>query len=134
VVENYFAACGKKDLAGAMALWSEKSPNLAAYRQNLGQQFTIEDLSYGSLAVSQVKVEHERASLRATIALTSINIKSQQKSERRLILNFVLVKEGGATSGMFTVHNATTHGRWSNFRRASKSRRRSARRRRLPSH
>jgi CHAT domain-containing protein/Tfp pilus assembly protein PilF len=96
VLENYFAACGKKDLAGVMALWSEKSPNLAAYRQNLEQQFTSEDLSYGSLTVSQVKVEKERAKLRATIALTSINLKSQQKSERRLILNFELVKEAGA--------------------------------------
>ena len=96
LVENYFAACGKKDLAGVVALWSEKSPNLAAYRQNLGQQFTSEDLSYGNLAVSQVKVENERASLRATFALTSINIKSRQKSERRLTLDFVLVKEGGA--------------------------------------
>ncbi len=96
VVENYFAACGKKDLAGVVALWSEKSPNLAAYRQSLERQFASEDLNYGSPAVSRVKVENERASLRATIALTSINLKSQQKSERRLILSFELVKEGGA--------------------------------------
>jgi len=30
VDENYFPACGKKDLAGVVALWSEMSPNLAA--------------------------------------------------------------------------------------------------------
>jgi CHAT domain-containing protein/tetratricopeptide (TPR) repeat protein len=96
VVESYYAACGKKDLAGVMALWSEKSPNLAAYRQTLQQQFASEDKSYGSPAVSRVKVENEKANLRATIALTLINLKSQQKSERRLILSFELVKEGGA--------------------------------------
>jgi hypothetical protein len=71
VIESYFAACGKKDLAGVMALWSEKSPNLAPSRQSLEQQFTSEDLSYGSLAVSRVKVENERASLRAMIALAA---------------------------------------------------------------
>jgi CHAT domain-containing protein/Tfp pilus assembly protein PilF len=96
VVESYYVACGKKDLAGVIALWSEKSPNLAAYRQTLQQQFASEDLSYGSPAVWLVKVENERASLRVTIALTSINLKSQQKSDRRLILSFELVKEGGA--------------------------------------
>src|SRR5262249_14209105 len=51
--------------------------------------------SYGSPAVSRVKVENERASLRAAITLVSINLKSQQKSDRRLILNFDLVKEAG---------------------------------------
>jgi tetratricopeptide (TPR) repeat protein len=96
VVESYFAACGKKDLAGVVALWSERSPNLATYKQSLEQQFTSEDVSYGGPAVSRVKVENEKANLRATIALTSINLKSQQKSERRLILSFELVKEGGA--------------------------------------
>src|SRR5215470_7357029 len=93
VVESYYAACGKKDLAGVVALWSEKSSNLAAYKQSLERQFASEDLSYGSPAVSRVKVENKRANLRATIALTSVNLKSQQKSERRLTLSFVLVKE-----------------------------------------
>jgi CHAT domain-containing protein/uncharacterized protein HemY len=96
VVESYYAACDKKDMAGVMALWSNKSPNLEAYRQTLQQQFANEDQSYGSPAVSRVKVENDSANLRATIAITSINLKSQQKSERRLILSFELVKEGGA--------------------------------------
>jgi CHAT domain-containing protein len=96
VVESYYAACGNKDLAGVLALWSEKSPNLAAYRQSLERQFASEDLSYGGLVVSRVKVENEKAKLRATIATTSINLKSQQKSERRLMLSFEFVKEGGA--------------------------------------
>jgi hypothetical protein len=29
-VESYFAACDRKDLAGVVALWSDRSPNLAA--------------------------------------------------------------------------------------------------------
>src|SRR5262249_49852329 len=95
VVEKYFAAYGKKDLAGVIALWSEKSPNLAAYKQSLQQQFTNEDLSFDSPAISRVKVESEKANLRVAIALTSINLKSQQKSEQRLIRTFEFVKEGG---------------------------------------
>jgi hypothetical protein len=42
VVEKYFAAYGKKDLAGIVALWSEKSPNFAANKQVLQQLFTSE--------------------------------------------------------------------------------------------
>src|SRR5262245_3249423 len=94
-VESYFAACDRKDLAGAVALWSVRSPNLAAHKQSLQQLFASEELSDGHPSISRVKVEDEKASLRATIARTSINLKSREKSERRLIINFELVKEAG---------------------------------------
>src|SRR5215510_12742956 len=94
-VESYFAACDRKDLAGAVALWSGRSPNLAAHKQSLQQLFGSEEWSYGHPAISQVKVEDEKASLRATIARTPINLKNRQKSEQRLIINFELVKEAG---------------------------------------
>jgi len=94
-VERYFAACDRKDLAGAVALWSDRSPNLAAHKQSLQQLFASEELSDGHPVISRVKVEDEKARLRATIARTSINLKNRQKSERRLIINFELVKEAG---------------------------------------
>jgi CHAT domain-containing protein/tetratricopeptide (TPR) repeat protein len=94
VVEEYFSAYGKKDLAGVMALWSESSPSLATYKQSLEQQFTSEDLSFGRPAISSVKVEGGKASLRVTIALTSINRKSHQKSEQRLARIFEFIREG----------------------------------------
>src|SRR5262249_5343859 len=93
VVEKYFAAYARKDLAGVVALWSEKSPNLALYKQAIQQQFTSEDLSFGNPAISRVKAESEKASLRVTIALTSIDLKSQQKTEQRLVRVFDFVKE-----------------------------------------
>jgi len=96
VVEKCFVACSKKDLAGAVALWSEKSPNLAPFKLSLQQQFANEELPHGSPAITRVKVEKERASLQATIAQTSINLKSRRQSDRRLIVNFELVKEAGA--------------------------------------
>src|SRR5215470_7505848 len=94
VVEEYFSAYGKKDLAGVVALWSERSPSLATYKQSLEQQFTSEDLSFGRSAISRVKVESGKASLRVTIALTSINRKNQQKSEQRLVRIFEFIREG----------------------------------------
>src|SRR5688572_10965335 len=94
VIESYFSAYGKKDLAGLVALWSEKSPDLVTYKQRLQQQLTNEELSFGSPAISRVKVEGEKASLRVTIGLTSIEVKSRQKREQQLASNIELVKEG----------------------------------------
>jgi tetratricopeptide (TPR) repeat protein len=96
VIEKYFAACSKKDLAGVVALWSEKAPDLETYKQNLQRQFDNEELNHGSPAITRVEVEKERAGLQATIAQTSINLKSRRQSDRRLIVNFDLVKEDGA--------------------------------------
>jgi CHAT domain-containing protein/tetratricopeptide (TPR) repeat protein len=95
LVDKYFSAYGKKDLAGVVALWSEKSPDLATNKQRLQQQLTSEGLSYGSPTISRVKTEGEMASLRVTIALTSINLKSWQAGEQKMVSNLELVKEGG---------------------------------------
>src|SRR5262249_50910448 len=95
IVEKFFSAYGKKDLAGVVALWSEKSPNLATSKKTLQQRTASEDQSFSNPAISRVKVEGEKASLRVTIALTTINLKTQQKSEQRLVSNFEFVKEGG---------------------------------------
>ncbi|HKX30670.1 MAG TPA: tetratricopeptide repeat protein [Blastocatellia bacterium] len=93
LVEKYFAANGKSDLEGVLALWSQKSPNLEAYRKSLPQQFANGDVNFSGLVVSRVKVENEKASLRAAITLSSIDQKSQQKSDRQLIRTFEFVKE-----------------------------------------
>ena len=68
VVKNYFAAYSKKDLVNVVALWSDQSPNLAAHKESLRQQFTSEDLSFGPPVLSQIKVENEKTSLLVTIA------------------------------------------------------------------
>ncbi|MBO0725446.1 MAG: tetratricopeptide repeat protein, partial [Blastocatellia bacterium] len=46
-------------------------------------------------AISRLKVEGERASLRATVDLKAINLKSRQKRELRVARNFALVSEHG---------------------------------------
>src|SRR5262245_61524651 len=95
VVEKYFALYAGKDLDGLMSLWSEKSPDHASFRQSLRGQFAAENYSFSLPAISRLKVEGERASLRATVDLTAINLKNNQKREQRIARNFALVSEDG---------------------------------------
>ena len=95
VVEKYFALYAGKDLDGLMSLWSEKSPDYASLKQNWQRQFAAEDFRCSQPALSRVKVEGERASLRAMVNLMAINLKSNQKREHRMARNFALVREDG---------------------------------------
>jgi hypothetical protein len=89
VVEKYFALYAAKDLDGLMSLWSEKSPDYGSSKQSLQRLFTTEDYSFGLPAISRVKVEREKTGLRATVDLTTTNLKSSQKREQRIARNFV---------------------------------------------
>ncbi len=95
VMEKYFALYGSKDLDGLMSLWSEKSPDYASLKQNLQRQFATEDNSFSSPKISRVKVEKEKDSLRATVNLAIIDLKSSQKREQQIVRNFSLVREDG---------------------------------------
>src|SRR5215468_3031226 len=78
VVEQYFTLYAGKDLDGLMSLWSEKSPDYASIKESLRRQFTTEDSRFGLPAISRLKVEGEKAGLRATISLTTVNLKSNR--------------------------------------------------------
>jgi CHAT domain-containing protein/tetratricopeptide (TPR) repeat protein len=93
VVEKYFALYASKDLNGLMSLWSEKSPDYASFKQSLQEQFAAEDYSFSIPAISRLKVEGERASLRATVNLTAINSKGRQKREQQFARNFSFFRE-----------------------------------------
>jgi CHAT domain-containing protein/Tfp pilus assembly protein PilF len=94
-VEKYFSLYAGKDLDGLMNLWSEKSPDYGSLKHNLQRQFATEECSFGDPMISRVKVEIEKASLRATVNQTAIDLKSGQKRELRTALNFVFVREDG---------------------------------------
>jgi CHAT domain-containing protein/Tfp pilus assembly protein PilF len=94
VVEKFFAAYGKKDLAGMMALWSEKSPDLATFKRTMQQQFAAEDYAFDSPVISRIKAEGEKVSLRATVELNVINLQNQQRRQERMVCNSVFIKEG----------------------------------------
>src|SRR5215470_8987334 len=94
-VEQYFALYAAKDLGGLMSLWSEKSPDYASLKQNFQREFATENTNFNLPAISQVKVEGEKVSLRATVNRTAINMKNNQKREQRLTRNFDFVWEDG---------------------------------------
>ncbi|HKY03622.1 MAG TPA: CHAT domain-containing protein [Blastocatellia bacterium] len=95
VAEKYFALFAAEDLDGVMSLWSEKSPDYGSIKKDLQRQFATEDSSVSDFAVSRVKVENEKATLRATTNLTAVNLKSREKREQRIVRNFAFVREGG---------------------------------------
>jgi CHAT domain-containing protein/Tfp pilus assembly protein PilF len=95
VVEKYFALYAGKDLEGLMSLWSEKSPDHVSFKQSLRRQFAAESYCFSLPEISRLKVEGERASLRATVNLTAVNLKNNQKREQRIARNFALVSEDG---------------------------------------
>jgi CHAT domain-containing protein/tetratricopeptide (TPR) repeat protein len=96
LVDRYFALYAAKDPDGLLSLWSEKSPDYAALKQNWRRQFAAEDFRFSQPALSRVKVEGEQASLRATVKLTATDLKSKQQRERQIARNFSLVREAGA--------------------------------------
>src|SRR5215470_4627511 len=95
VVEKYFTLYAGNDLDGLMSLWSEKSPDYASIKESLRRQFTTEDSRFGLPAVSRLKVEGEKAGLRATISLTAVNQQSNRRRETRVTRDFGFVLEEG---------------------------------------
>lgn len=95
LAEKYFVLFAAEDLDGLMSLWSASSPDYSSLKQVLQQQFTTEDFTVSDPVISRVKVESEKAGLRATANLTAVNLKSKQTREQRLVLNFAFAKEEG---------------------------------------
>jgi len=93
-VEKFFAACARKDLNALLSLWSEKSPEIASQKQAMQQLFDAGDLTFTSPAVSRLKVEADRASLRATLHLNRVDARTKQRRSQLLVQNFELRQEG----------------------------------------
>jgi CHAT domain-containing protein/Tfp pilus assembly protein PilF len=98
VAEELFAAYGKKDLEGLMGLWSLKSPELATRRKAIQEFFAAnEKIEVRSLTVSGVKVEGDKASLRATVEMSATEAKTGKPAGGFVRMNRALdfVKEEG---------------------------------------
>ena len=93
VVEQYFARYAAKDLDGLLSLWSAKSPDYAALKKDLERQFAAEDYRLSAPSISRIKVEGEQASVRATVNLTTTDLKTNKQREREIMHNFALVRE-----------------------------------------
>src|SRR6187200_1056615 len=66
VVGKYFESYAGSDLEGLMSLWSERSPDYDLFKRNAQRLFAVEGCSFSLPAISRLKVEGERANLRAT--------------------------------------------------------------------
>jgi len=95
VVEQYFARYATKDLDGLLSLWSAKSPDYAALKKDLERQFAAEDYLLSAPSLSRINVEGEQASQRATVKLTTTDLKSNKQREQQITRNFALVRENG---------------------------------------
>src|SRR5262245_43443198 len=95
LVEKCFALYAAKDLDGLMNLWGRQSPDYTSFKQDLERQFMTEDVRFSPPTISRVNVEVEKVSLRATVNLTAVNLKSNQKREQRMARNMAFIVEDG---------------------------------------
>src|SRR5262245_482439 len=68
--QRYFTLFTAKDVDGLLSLWSKTSPDYASVKEDSERQFGAEDSRFGSPAFSRLKVEGEKASLRASVRST----------------------------------------------------------------
>src|SRR5262249_28600052 len=84
LVERFFEAYARKDLAGSMALFSKKSPDYARRKQNMEETFAeCEKIEVKSLAIREVKVEGQRALVRVVVEMSALDAKTGKPSSRR---------------------------------------------------
>src|SRR5437867_2887995 len=70
VVERYFAALGRKDLDGVMAVWHPQSPDFAKRRQGLAAIFAeTGPIAVKRLVFGRVKFSADRAAVEFEVEL-----------------------------------------------------------------
>jgi CHAT domain-containing protein len=98
VVGQFFAAFQKKDLPGVMALWSEKSPELAAGRQSIQQAFArYRTIEVKNLSLNKITVESNKATVQLSGELNVV-LAQTGASATQLPLNWTidLAQDAGA--------------------------------------
>src|SRR5262249_54637781 len=88
LVEKYYAFYAAKDLDGLMGLWNRQSPNYPS-RRALEKQFEAKDATVGRPAISRLKIEDKRASLRLLMEMTQPG--KQNKSPLREVRSLTLI-------------------------------------------
>src|SRR5262245_22137293 len=64
VAKQFFAAYQKQDISGLMALWSDKSPDLANNKQTFQQSFTANKIELKSIHIGKIRIENGKATVR----------------------------------------------------------------------
>jgi CHAT domain-containing protein/Tfp pilus assembly protein PilF/ketosteroid isomerase-like protein len=82
LVERFFAAYQKEDLEGLMALWSERSGDLAANKQSLQQTFDANhNIEVKSLDIVKVATEAGKAKVQLVVEVSALNTKTGKPAD-----------------------------------------------------
>jgi CHAT domain-containing protein/Tfp pilus assembly protein PilF/ketosteroid isomerase-like protein len=97
VVEQFFAAFQQRDLSGVMALWSDKSPNLAAGRESIQQTFaTYRKIELKNLRANKIDVEMNQATVQLTAELSVVGRQAEASvTPLQMSRTIQMVKEMG---------------------------------------
>jgi len=81
LVTQYYAAYAKKDVDALMALWSSRSPDLAARRLSVQQFFAANDkITVNGLTFEDTKVDGDKARQRLQVEISATDIKTGKQS------------------------------------------------------
>jgi CHAT domain-containing protein len=96
LVEQFFDYYQKRDLDALMALWSEKSPEFAARKQEFQQTFAANKIELRRLTIGKIEVNGGKARIRAVAEISAEDIKTGKAADGFEVLNrtFHVLREG----------------------------------------
>ena len=97
VVDQFFAAFQQKDLTGVMGLWSEKSPDFVAGRQNIQQAFAAHHkIEVKNLHLNKITVDTNNATVQLVAELSVVGTQANAPpTPLQMIRTIHLVKDAG---------------------------------------
>ncbi|MFP5262211.1 MAG: hypothetical protein ACLGJB_09940 [Blastocatellia bacterium] len=96
LVEKFFDLYQRRELAGLMALWSERSPELVGSKEEFRQAFAANKIRLKSLTIRKIDVTEGKATARAVAEIDAEDVKTGKAAGGFGIINrtFRLVNEG----------------------------------------
>jgi CHAT domain-containing protein/ketosteroid isomerase-like protein len=95
LIEKFFAAYQSGDLEASMSLWSEKSPDFAASKQDFKQLLADHKIAVSNLNFDKTAVEADKATVQFTIEVRAVNARTGKLADGfgRMNRTMWLVKE-----------------------------------------
>lgn len=94
VVEQFYAAYEKKDAATMMSLWSAESPWYAKVKKEVEERTATADFTFTNLVVSRLRLDGNRARLRAAADVKVAGGQTRQTQQDRVLYEIEFVREG----------------------------------------
>jgi CHAT domain-containing protein/Tfp pilus assembly protein PilF len=95
-IEKYFTAYEKRDLNELIAMWSEKSPNVASNKKTLQELFSAtQKIEIKALNISAIAMDKDKVRIRLSVELNALDSKTGEnlKGAGKLNRTLHLVKE-----------------------------------------